>query len=85
MGDTFNLAELTQKITNAHAQDLDNALAQYVKSAISLLEAQGKNITEYTFVKVDNPMQFTADNSLRITGQWKVVKMSELENLPRYE
>jgi hypothetical protein len=85
MSNTLNLAKLTREIAVKQVEQLDSGLAQYVESAIRLLEIQGKDITEYTLVKIDNPMQLKGDHSVRITSQWKIVKMSELGNLPIYE
>lgn len=79
----LNLSELSKEIASKHVSQIESALSQYVKSAIQLLEDQGKDITVYTLVSVSNPMQLKDDHSVRITNQWKIIKVSELENIPR--
>lgn len=84
MSDTLNLDELTKKIAMEHTVKLDSAIAQYVKSAIEMLQAQGKDITEYALTQIANPYELKEDGLL-VTGTWKIVKMSDLKPRPTYE
>jgi hypothetical protein len=81
---SLNLSEITKQITPKIAQLEDNNIAEYIKSTIVMLEAQGKDITDYTLVKVNNPMQMI-DNNLQVTSQWRIIEISKVENIQVYD
>ena len=84
MSNTLDLSELTRKIAMEHTVQLDGGLAQYVKSAIGMLQAQGKDITDYTLSQIQNPYELK-ENGRMVTQVWKIVKMSDLQPRPIYE
>lgn len=84
MSKTLNLSEVTEEIIKQHIQVMDSSLTQYIKSAVGLLQHQGKDITDYALVVVNNPMTLKDNNRVTISSQWRVVPISELENLPTY-
>lgn len=81
---TFNLQEISSKFAKNIAEASDNALFGYVSSVVKLLEAQGKDITQYAIINVANPMEYKEDG-VRINSQWRVVPITDLQNLPVYE
>lgn len=78
---TLNLQEISSKFAKHIAEASDNALFGYVSSAVKLLETQGKDITQYAIINVANPMEYKGDG-VRINSQWRVVPMTDLQNLP---
>jgi len=79
----LDLSELTKKIANEHTVQFDGGLAQYVKSAIELLKAQGKDITDYTLVNVNNPLEMK-DTGAVISSSWRIVKIEDTQVRPTY-
>jgi len=76
-----NLKEAMNFITKQRVQSIDSALTQYIKSAILMLEVQGKNIEDYTLIQVHNPMEFV-ENGARVIVQWRIVHVDKVKNLP---
>ena len=77
------LDDISRKYAVDIAKASDNALFGFVKGTIELLQYQGKDITKYAIISVNNPMEYTKGN-MRITSQFRVVPISELENAPIY-
>lgn len=80
MNKDLNLAELTKKITCEHTKAIDGALATYLQSAVQHLTDRGEKIEDYTLCLIQNPMMAFKDG-FGITQQWKIMKMSELDQL----
>jgi hypothetical protein len=80
---TLNLDEVMGKIIASKTAMLDNSLTAYIKSCVGLLESQGKDITQYALVAVDNPMEMREDH-LKVTQQWRIISIDKLQNLPTY-
>ena len=81
---TLNLSDVSNKFARHVADATDHALFGYVSGAIKLLEAQGKDITQYAIINVANPMEYK-ESSIKVTLQWRVVPISDLSNLPTFE
>lgn len=62
---------------------VDSALATYIKEAVKHIENRGEKLEDYSLIQVQNPMQFK-DSGVVVTMQWRLVKTSEIENLPTY-
>lgn len=77
-------AEITKNITHKIVEQQDQAVTQFVVSAMNALTLKGEEITDYALVHISNPMEFTNDSSIRINSAWKICKLSELQNLPTY-
>lgn len=74
----LNLEQAMGKIVASKTAMLDGSLTQYIKSCISLLEAQRKDITEYALISVENPFEM-ADSGIKITYQWRIVKIDSIK------
>lgn len=80
----FNLTDLVAEMAKHKAQAIDSALSRYVAEAVNNLTKRGENIEDWTLVAIDNPVKLTGD-SARITQQWRIVRVSDVQNLPLYE
>lgn len=80
----MNLKEITNELVKKHVQVIDSGITQYIKSAVHLLESQGEDITKYSLVEVDTPMEISA-NKIKLSKYWRIIKTSELNNLPIYK
>lgn len=78
-----NLADIQRKVAEQNVKIVDSSLVTYIQKAVDNLTVRGEKIEDYTLVKVDNPMQMKKDK-LVISGQWRIVKVSELEGLSTY-
>lgn len=78
------LGSIQRTIAQKQVQIIDSSLAQYIKSAIQLLETQGKDIDDYALIAVNNPMELI-ENGLRVTSQWRIVHIDKLQNIPAEE
>ncbi len=72
------------EIVKQKVQETDSNIAAYIKATVEHLTDKGENIEDYALVVVQNPMELKG-TSVRITSQWRIVKTSDLENLPTYE
>lgn len=79
----LNLDEVMGKIIAKKTAMLDNSLVAYIKSCVGLLESQGKDITQYALIAVDNPMELKEDH-MKVTYQWRIISIDKLQNLPEY-
>lgn len=75
----YNLSEITKNVAFKQVQLLDSSLKQYIISAVELLKSQGKDITDYSLIQVQNPME-VIDSGLRVTSQWRIIEVSKLQN-----
>ncbi len=78
------LSDLAKSHVLKSVKIVDSALATYIKEAIAHIERRGERLEDYSLVQVSNPMEHT-DSGIRVTMQWRLVKTSELQNLPTYE
>jgi hypothetical protein len=83
-GKTLNLAELSSKIAVANVQKTDSMVAKYLEEVIRHITERGDKIEDYTLVLVNNPMELK-ENNLKVTMQYRVCRVDELQNLPTYE
>ncbi len=81
---TLNLEQIMGKIVASKMAMIDSSLSQYIKSCISLLESQGEDITQYSLIAVDNPMELK-EEKMKVTYQWRIVKIDKLQNLPTFD
>lgn len=82
--DIYNLSELSSKITRANVQATDAMTAKYLEEVIKHVTERGDRIEDYTLALVSNPMEFK-ENGLRVTMQYRVCRVDELQNLPVYK
>lgn len=78
------LADASRLMAESHMKVVDNALGQYIKSAIEVIEHRGEKLEDYALIAVNNPMQLKDDYSVTVTSQWRLLRISKLENTPRY-
>lgn len=83
MGRQLNLAEITQKIARANIQATDAMTAKYLEEVVRHITDRGDKIEDYAMVAVNTPMQ-VKDRNLKVTIQYRVMPISELELLPNY-
>jgi len=82
----FNLQQITDKFARDITKSQDNALFGFVRGSVSLLEAKGEDITKYAIIRVQNPAEWDdGKTTLRVTSQWRVVPISQLQNLPTFD
>ena len=84
MSNTLNLSELSAKIANNHVQATDAMTAKYLEEVIKHITERGEKIEDYTLALVSNPMELK-DSGLKVTMQYRVCRVDELQNLPVYE
>lgn len=84
MNKTLNLSELTSKIANANVQKTDAMTAKYIEEVVKHITKRGDRIEDYALVLVSNPMEFK-DSSIKVTTQYRVCRVDELQNSPVYE
>lgn len=78
-----NLLELRDKVVKANVQATDAMVAKYLEEVMRHITARGDKVEDYTLVMVNNPMQLK-DSGLRVSIQYRVCRVDELENLPVY-
>jgi len=83
MSKTLNLSELSKSVALFHVQATDAITAKYLEEVIKHITERGDKIEDYTLALVNNPMQIT-ESGLQVTMQYRVMKVSELENIPTY-
>ena len=83
MSKVLNLAELSAKIAQTHVQQTDAMTAKYLEEVIKHITERGDKIEDYTLAFVSNPMEFK-DSGLKVTMQYRVCRVDELQNLPVY-
>ncbi len=79
----YNLSELSSKFANARVQKTDAVTAKYLEEVIKHITERGDRIEDYTFALVSNPME-VIETGLRVTMQYRVCRVDELQNLPVY-
>jgi len=79
----LNLSELSSKIADARVQKTDAMTAKYLEEVIKHITDRGDKIEDYTLALVSNPMEFK-DSGLKVTMQYRVCRVDELQNLPVY-
>lgn len=79
----LNLSELSSKIADARVQKIDAMTAKYLEEVIKHITERGDKIEDYTLALVSNPMELK-DGGLRVTMQYRVCRVDELQNLPVY-
>lgn len=84
MSQTLNLPELTSKIVKANVQSTDAMTAKYLEEVVRHITERGDKIEDYTLALVSNPMEFR-DSRLKVTMQYRVCKIDELQNIPVYD
>lgn len=84
MSQTLNLPELTSKIVKANVQSTDAMTAKYLEEVVRHITERGDKIEDYTLALVSNPMEFR-DSRLKVTMQYRVCKIDELQNTPVYD
>lgn len=77
----LNLSEVMGKIIASKTAMLDNSLTAYIKHSIHLLESQGKDITKYALIAVDNPYELKEDH-MKVTYQWRIIEIEKLQAIP---
>jgi len=83
MPKTYDLSELSKKLVHARIAQLDGGLAQYVESSIAILQSQNKDITDYTLVNVNNPLEMKESGAV-ISSSWRIVKIEDTQVRPTY-
>jgi len=77
MNNGLNLSEISNAFAKSMVEANDNAALGYITGAVSLLQAQGKDITQYAIINVENPMVYK-DGAMRVTLQWRIVPITDL-------
>ena len=80
---TLNLFELSQSIARHNVQATDAMTSKYIEEVVKHITERGDKVEDYTLVMVNNPME-VIESGLRATMQYRVMKISELQNLPTY-
>jgi len=80
----YNLSEMTSKIANHQVQAVDSMVAKYLEEVVKHITQRGDKIEDYTLALVHNPMEFK-NNGLKISMQYRVCRIDELQNLPIYK
>jgi hypothetical protein len=79
----LNLAELSSQIAKANIQKTDALAAKYLEEVVRHISERGDRIEDYTLALVSNPME-VIDSGLRVTMQYRVCRVDELQDLPVY-
>ena len=83
MSKPFNLQELSAKIADYRVQQVDAMTAKYLEEVMKHITERGDKVEDYSLVLVDKPME-VIDSGFRVSMQYRVMKTSELRNLPEY-
>ena len=83
MSKPFNLQELSTKIADYRVQQTDAMTAKYLEEVMKHITERGDKIEDYSLVLVSNPME-VIESGLRVSMQYRVMKISELQNIPEY-
>jgi hypothetical protein len=83
MSKVLNLSELSSKIASASIQKTDAMTAKYLEEVLRHITERGDKIEDYALVFVSNPMELI-DNGLKVSMQYRVCRVDELQNLPIY-
>ncbi len=81
--DVLNLSELSRKIAQSRVQATDAMTAKYLEEVVKHITDRGDKIEDYTLYLVSNPME-TVKDGLRVSMQYRVGRVDELQNLPVY-
>ena len=84
MSKVFNMSELISKISKANIQAIDSMTAKYLEEVVKHITERGDKIEDYTLALVSNPMEFK-DSKLKVTMQYRVRRVDELQHLPIYK
>jgi hypothetical protein len=80
----LNLAELTKEVAKSSVQQTDAMTAKYLEEVVRHITERGDKIEDYTLALVSNPMELK-DSGLKVTMQYRVCRVDELQNLPVYK
>lgn len=83
MSKPFNLQEISTKIADYRVQQTDAMTAKYLEEVMKHITERGDKVEDYSLVLVNNPMEII-ESGLRVSVQYRVMKISELQNLPEY-
>jgi len=83
MSKVFNMSELISKISKANIQAIDSMMAKYLEEVVKHITERGDKIEDYTLALVSKPMEFK-DSKLKVTMQYRVCRVDELQYLPLY-
>ena len=78
-----SLDKIVKDMTFKKVKVVDQTIKDYIEASVISLTAQGKDICDYAFISVDNPMQVTA-TGVRVTQQYRIIPIDQLSNLPVY-
>ena len=84
MSKVFNIYELSSKIAKANIKATDSMTSKYLEEVVKHITERGDKIEDYTLALVSNPMEFK-DSKLKVTMQYRVCRVDELQNLPIYK
>lgn len=80
---TLNLSEISNKIAQSNIAKTDALTSKYIEETIKHITERGDKIEDYALVLINNPMQMI-ENGIRVTMQYRIAKISDIENLPVY-
>lgn len=80
---TLNLSEISNKIAQSNIAKVDALTSKYIEETIKHITERGDRIEDYALVLINNPMQMR-ENGIRVTMQYRIAKISDIENLPVY-
>ena len=83
MSKVLNLSEMAREVARANVQQTDAMTAKYLEGVIKHITERGDKIEDYTLALVSNPMEFK-DSELKVTMQYRVCRVDELQNIPVY-
>lgn len=83
MSNPLNLRELSSEVAKYRVQKTDAMMAKYLEEVMQHITDRGDKVEDYALILVNNPMQLI-ENGLKVTTQYRVCRIDELENLPIY-